>query len=139
MRTVGSLMRDPVRRTARALGVAVAVVGMVTVRYVADHTDGHSPQVEEAVDPDPEFDFVVPPGTAERIAAGEEVEILPGEIAARVGDTIRIDNRDSASHTLGPWYVAPGEVLTQRFVSEGRFSGMCNVHRSGQLKVVVEA
>lgn len=115
----------------------LAVGGALAVRYHDDNDDASAPTIEASDDPDPEWDYVIPEGTADRLATGEEVEIMPGEITARVGESIRIDNQDREPHSLGPWYIGPGEVVTQRFASEGSLEGECNVHPSGQLRVVV--
>lgn len=86
-----------------------------------------------------DYDFVIPPGTADRIAAGEEVEIVPAELDVHVGDSIRIVNDDSEGHVVGLFYVGAGETLTQRFNSEGVLEGECSVHPSGEFTLVVEA
>lgn len=85
------------------------------------------------------YDFTIPPGTAGRIAAGEEIEIMPAELIVKVGDAIRITNNDSADHVVGVFFVASGETLTQRFNSEGVLSGECSVHPSGAFTLRVEA
>jgi plastocyanin len=91
-------------------------------------------------DADFEFDYVIPPGTADRIAAGEEVEIVPQELVMNVGESIRIVNDDEVGHIVGVFYVGAGETLTQRFDSAGELSGECSVHPSGSFTLrVVEA
>ena len=87
-----------------------------------------------------EFDYLIPPGTADRIAAGEEVEIVPQELVVDVGDSIRIVNEDDVGHAVGVFYVGAGETLTQRFDRPGELSGECSVHPSGSFTLrVVEA
>jgi plastocyanin len=85
------------------------------------------------------YDILIPPGTAGRIDAGEEIEIVPDELVVKVGEAIRIVNNDSADHIVGVFFVASGETLTQRFNSEGVFSGECSVHPSGSFTLRVEA
>ena len=84
-----------------------------------------------------DISFVVPPGTGARLDRGERVEILPARIEARVGQVIRLVNRDSRGYLLGPFYVGARETLTQRFTSPGTFEGACAVHPSGQIVLVV--
>ncbi|MEZ5296649.1 MAG: hypothetical protein R2697_10390 [Ilumatobacteraceae bacterium] len=84
-------------------------------------------------------DFVIPAGTADRIAAGEEVEIVPQELVMHVGDSIRIVNEDDVGHVVGVFYVGAGETLTQRFDTPGELSGECSVHPSGSFTLRVEA
>lgn len=85
-----------------------------------------------------EYDIVIPRGTAARIAAGDEVQLLPAEFVVKVGETIRIVNHDVEAHDAGPFYVGPGETMTQRFASAGEYSGECSIHSSGEIVVRVE-
>jgi len=84
------------------------------------------------------YDFLIPPGTADRIAAGELVEILPAELEVKVGEALRIVNEDSEDHVVGVFFVAAGETLTQRFSTEGILEGACSVHPSGAFTLRVE-
>lgn len=86
-----------------------------------------------------DWDYVIPPGTAARIDAGEKVEIVPAELIVRVGDTIRIVNNDTADHIVGVFFVGAGETLTQRFQSVGVLQGECSVHPSKSFTLRVEA
>lgn len=106
-----------------------------------DGDRGSGIQVERADDEtDFEYDFVIPPGTADRIAAGEEIEIVPAELVVQVGDAVRIVNEDDEDHVVGVFFVAAGETLTQRFNNEAVLTGECSVHPSGAftLRVVDE-
>lgn len=78
-----------------------------------------------------EWDFLIPDGTAARIAAGETIEIVPAELTVHVGEAIRIVNDDTSNHVVGVFFVAAGETLTQRFQSPGVLQGECTVHPSG--------
>lgn len=78
-----------------------------------------------------QHDYVIPPGTAARIEAGEAIEIVPAELVVEVGDALRIVNEDSTDHIVGVFFVAAGETLTQRFNSEAVLEGECSVHPSG--------
>ncbi|MFM8266287.1 MAG: hypothetical protein ACKOAI_09540, partial [Acidimicrobiia bacterium] len=44
------------------------------------------------------LNFLIPAGTAGRIARGEFVDVIPTMIYARVGDEIVIDNQDTFAH-----------------------------------------
>ena len=85
------------------------------------------------------FDYVIPVGAGEALDAGTPLEILPAELQVNVGDTIRIENQDDRGHTVGPFFVGANETLTQRFSTPGEFEGVCTVHPSGQLVLVVNA
>lgn len=85
-----------------------------------------------------DWSYTIPAGTGARLARGEKVEILPQRIDAQVGEVIRIVNDDERGYLLGPFYVGPGETLTQRFTAPGTFRGECVVHPSGELLLRVE-
>jgi plastocyanin len=85
-----------------------------------------------------DWDYVIPAGTAARIQAGEEVEIVPADLTVRVGDVIRIVNDDTSDHIVGVFFVGAGETLTQRFKTEGVLQGECSVHSSGSFTLRVE-
>lgn len=81
----------------------------------------------------PDYAFTIPAGAGEALDAGEPVEILPGELTVRVGETIEIVNEDDRGHLVGPFFVGANETLTQRFTAPGEFVGACTVHPSGEL------
>ena len=119
----------------------VVVSGLLLGRALGSSGDSPAGLDISSADDATEFayDFTIPPGTAGRIAAGEEIEIMPAELIVKVGDAIRITNNDSADHVVGVFFVASGETLTQRFNSEGVLSGECSVHPSGAFTLRVEA
>ena len=84
------------------------------------------------------YEFVIPLGAGEALDAGTPLEVLPGELVVSVGETIRIVNEDERGHNVGPWFVGADETVSQRFSSPGEFEGVCTVHPSGQLVLVVE-
>ncbi|MDJ0961524.1 MAG: hypothetical protein QNJ88_12765 [Acidimicrobiia bacterium] len=81
--------------------------------------------------------YLIPDGTAELMAEGEQVEIIPGNLDVRVGEVIRVVNEDDEGHFVGIFYVGPGETVTQRFASPGEFEGNCTIHPSGRLVLTV--
>lgn len=83
------------------------------------------------------YEYVIPAGSGERIAAGEQLDILPRELGATVGESIVIRNDDDVAHSVGPWFVGPGETLRQQFLTEGVYEGACSVHPDGAFTVTV--
>lgn len=103
---------------------------------------GSEPPRAETVDPATttvDLRYVIPSGTAARLARGERVDILPSPLTAHVGEVIQIVNEDDEGQVLGPFYVAPRSTMTQRFASAGRFVGSCAVHPSGEIELDVTA
>ena len=84
------------------------------------------------------YEYVIPLGAGEALDQGEPLEILPAELNVTVGETIRIVNDDDRGHNIGPWFVGPEETLTQQFSSPGEFEGVCTVHPSGELILLVD-
>ena len=83
------------------------------------------------------FAYMIPPGAGAALDRGEPLEILPGTLEATVGQTIEIVNQDDRGHNVGPWFVGAGETVSQEFTSPGTFEGVCTVHPSGELVLVV--
>ncbi len=128
-------------RPSRAMaGVAVLIGGLVAGGLVGCGDDTSQPTTQAVSDDGAvTFDYVIPIGAGEALDAGTPLEILPAELEVNVGDTIRIENQDDRGHTVGPFFVGANETLTQRFSTPGEFEGVCTVHPSGQLVLIVNA
>ncbi len=83
------------------------------------------------------IDIVVPEGTQARMDAGEEIALFPRRLEVGVGDRIVITNDDAASHQVGPYIVGPGQQIVQTFSSPGIIEGICTLHPSGEVTIVV--
>lgn len=81
----------------------------------------------------------VPPGTAARIAAGEEVELFPQRIELKLSeyDTLEVRNDDSEPLTIGPYRIAPGQRFVQHYEGPGTFDLVCSIHGPEGLRIVV--
>lgn len=118
--------------------IAAVVAGLLLVACGSDSSSEPAAEAIETLDA-ATYEFVIPVGAGDALDAGTPLEILPGELDVRVGETIRIVNEDDRGHTVGPFFVGANETLTQRFSSPGEFVGVCTVHPSGQIVLVVEA
>ncbi len=57
------------------------------------------------------MEFVIPAGTAQKLANGENFEIIPADTTFVVGDTLAIINQDTENHQFGPlWIPANGSA-----------------------------
>ena len=83
------------------------------------------------------YEFFIPEGASDRLAAGEDLDIVPGRFQAKVGESVKIVNHDRRGHNVGLWFVGPGETVIQKFTSAGTYQGLCTVHPSGALVVEV--
>jgi len=82
--------------------------------------------------------IVIPPGTAAKVARGEDPGVIPNRITGNVGDTLRIANRDRSAHRVGPFSVDAGQVLSLPLRRPGRFVGECTVHPSKGVAIIVK-
>ncbi len=133
-------MRFHRRRSVRRVA-ALALASACSVGVVVGCSDDASQPGTEAVSigETATFEYVIPAGAGEALDAGTPLEILPAELQVNVGDTIRIENQDDRGHTVGPFFVGANETLTQRFSTPGDFVGVCTVHPSGELVLIVNA
>lgn len=122
-------------------------VGLVLVAALAagplvacGGSDGRQAATPMTTIPGPyDYEFVIPPGTAAKIALGEDPKIMPNELDVRVGETIRIVNDDVVSHTVGTFYVLAGTSLVYRFPKEGRYEGECSTNPDDIFVLTVRA
>ncbi|MGI9613535.1 MAG: cupredoxin domain-containing protein [Acidimicrobiales bacterium] len=82
--------------------------------------------------------FVIPLGTSDRIAAGEEVNIIPADLDVKLNDRLIITNNDAEIHTIGAFTVAPSETADVTFGQVASFSGFCSLHGSGKITIDVD-
>lgn len=69
-------------------------------------------------------DFVIPSGTAKRVANKEETGIFPRRLDVHIGDRIRVRNDDTEIARLGIFDVGPGETMTMTFREVGVLTGV---------------
>lgn len=79
----------------------------------------------------------VPLGTYERMAAGEQIELMPTDLELAVGDTLEIRNLDVATHEVGPYTVGAGQTLEQTFSRPAVIEGLCTLNPSGRVTITV--
>ncbi len=85
------------------------------------------------------YEYTIPPGTGQRIEAGEKLYVFPGRLDVRVGDQLVIHNTDTRVAEVGPYTVDRNATLVQRFNQPGTIVGICSIHPSGQVTITVRA
>lgn len=114
-----------VTRVALIVVLAIAAaVGLAMARAATGSGDDHA--------------YEIPPGARARIAAGEQVTIIPVELHLATDDRLTITNHDSAVHSIGLFSVRPGETVSYQFAGPGVFRGACTVHPTGSVTIYVE-
>lgn len=85
------------------------------------------------------LEIVIPPGTAARIVAGETDNAPPHQIELVLGvqDVLVIQNNDVVWHEVGPYRIAPGRTLTQRFTHPGVIQQSCTMTPGRQVEIIV--
>lgn len=73
------------------IGVAIGEIPFIIMRETA-----RPPQTVE---------IIIPPGTAERVAMGEQPPTIPENMIFVVGDLLVVRNEDSVDHKLGPLWI----------------------------------
>ncbi len=127
-------MRGRARNGRFAVLVAALVLGVVACSGSDAGGPGLTPTEAAGA---ATYEYVIPAGAGEALDAGTPLEILPGELETTVGETIQIINEDDRGHNVGPWFVGANETMKQQFTSAGEFEGVCTVHPSGQLILLV--
>ena len=84
------------------------------------------------------IEFVIPVGTAERVAAGEAVPSLPAKWVFVAGDVLALRNEDGVNHQLGPFWIPAGTTLTIPLERASTFNYLCTVHPSGSIGLEVQ-
>jgi hypothetical protein len=83
--------------------------------------------------------FVIPPGTAARLQAGEPLTVLPSPIHLTVGvrDVLVLTNDDDAVHQVGPIILGSRQTYRIPFRRPGTFQYACSLHAAGTLTLVI--
>jgi len=83
--------------------------------------------------------FVIPKGTAARIAAGQTAQALPSRIRLTVGvrDLLILRNDDDQPQSFGPVLLAAGQTYRVPFSAPATFDLACSAHNAGQITIVV--
>jgi hypothetical protein len=81
--------------------------------------------------------IIVPSGTHAKLERGEVVAIMPARLELRVGDSLRIENRDDSDHLVGPYFVRAGEVVEMSYGAPGEFQGLCALSGGGSYVLVI--
>lgn len=119
---------DGRRRTPIRLLLVLTAAVMAAVGLAACGSDDAAPEVVE---------IVVPLGTGERLAAGEDVVLMPQRLEMRVGDSLYIRNEDTVEHSVGPYVVRPDSANQFKYGKPGVYEGYCPLSEGDRYEIVV--
>lgn len=107
----------------------VLVLAMSEVAYAIFRQDYDRPAQD--------IELVIPAGTAERVAEGEEVPSIPDELIFITGDTLVVVNEDTTVHELGPLVIPPGSSASLQMDDESNYDYTCSFRPSQYLGLQV--
>ena len=81
--------------------------------------------------------LVIPAGTAELVAQGQQPPSLPGDMTFVTGDTLVVRNEDAVDHQLGPLWIPAGSEASLALETAGRFVNTCSFQTENVLNLDV--
>jgi hypothetical protein len=72
------------------------------------------------------IELVIPAGTADEVARGENPPGIPKSMSFVVGDTLVVRNEDTTAHQLGPLWVPPGSASSLSFDNVESYAFHCS-------------
>jgi len=82
--------------------------------------------LHETTRPPKTIELVIPAGTAERIAKGEQPPSIPNNMTFVVGDEFLVINQDSKDHQLGPLWIPAGASASLMLDSVQSYAYECS-------------
>ena len=110
---------------ALALAAVVLIVVPLGLSRLVHQPAGH------------EYRFEIPTGTAARLAAGEQVDVLPADLDFALRDRLVVVNHDTVTHQVGPFTVPAGQQIDRRLSEAGSYSGFCTLHSDDRIDIQV--
>lgn len=127
--------RPSLRRALPLLGAMVAASAVMwalcAVGLLFYTRDARAPETHR---------LVIPAGTSERIAAGENPLALPAAWSFRADDTLELVNQDGVDHWIGTFFVAAG--TTAAYPLKVSYNGshlLCTLHPAKAIVIDVES
>lgn len=70
--------------------------------------------------------LVIPPGTAQRVAQGQQPLSISQDMNFVVGDTLVVKNEDSVEHQLGPLWIPAGSSASMALKTSQKYAFECS-------------
>ncbi len=114
------MLRNPIVKRSLIFAVAGLVFGALLSQIafvVMPGMDTRSPE---------QIILVIPLGTAQRVALGEQPPSIPTNMLFVVGDTLVVKNEDSVEHQLGPLWIPAGSSASMPLNTDEKFAFQCS-------------
>lgn len=103
------------------------IVLLIAIAFVAVFNEAmYFLQRDERDRPPKTVELVIPHGTAESIAQGEEEIDIPEGMTFVVGDLLVVRNEDVVDHQLGPLWIPAGRSASLRFDTSDKLAYQCS-------------
>ncbi len=79
----------------------------------------------------------IPPNASKLVEQGREVPGVPDRITGTVGDTLVIENADSATQFVAGYSISPGQTLKIPLNRAGDYETNCSAHRDRSLTMSI--
>jgi len=105
----------------------LVIITIISIAVVAAVNEGAYLLQKEKTDRLPQtIQLVIPAGTAERVAAGEETPSIPEKMIFVTSDVLLVKNEDSSAHQLGPIWVPAGASGKLELAEPNKYSYSCS-------------
>jgi len=122
----GTGMKETREAVLVVLGTTAAVFVVCLVALWIFAGPGREPERRE---------IVIPAGTSDLIASGQNPLDLPSNWSFRSGDVLVLDNRDDVGHYVGAWF-SPYDEVTEITVTASA-TVFCTLHPAGEIYIDV--
>lgn len=82
--------------------------------------------LRETARPPKDVILVIPSGTAQEVARGEQPPTIPENMTFVVGDRLVVKNQDSVEHRLGPLWIPPNSTAQLSLDQQDSFAYECS-------------
>jgi hypothetical protein len=106
---------------------------------VAINEGAHLLQKDRTDRPPETVTLVIPPGTADRVAAGESEPSIPTDLTFVIGDALLVENQDTVPHELGPLFIPAGTSSSLIMEDANKYTLGCTFQPSRYLDFNVRA
>jgi hypothetical protein len=110
---------------AVVLRIAISILAGLALALVFNELTFRFLRTEEARGPQV-IELVIPPGTAELVARGEDSPSIPADMLFVVGDTLVVRNNDDINHQLGPLFIPAGSSASLTFDTVQDYAYACS-------------
>ncbi len=114
------MLGNPIVKRSIIFAVAGLVFGALLTELAFKFMPGMDTRAPEQVL------LVIPPGTAQRVALGEQSPSIPTDMMFVVGDTLVVKNEDSVEHQLGPLWIPAGSSASMPLNTDEKFAFQCS-------------